>query len=317
MQVPTKQWVLIAANPKSGAGSARNKVFKLREAIARDGFEVELCESLEQVAASSRQWHRAGCLRAIVSAGGDGTVAAIVNLVPPDVPIVIFPLGTENLLAKHLGLAARVDQVLASLRAGKIHRLDVGLANGRMFLVMLGCGFDADVVQRMHAIRQGHIRRWSYAKPIWDAVRSYEYPEIELEIEPEQACAGEPSEGNSVLQPESGRTVEIQSAAWIFAFNLPRYAANLRFCPQAVDNDGLIDVCTFRRGGFWRAIWYLANVWRGGHQRLPDFRHVRTRKITLRSSARVPYQLDGDPGGVLPVQIEIVPARLCVLIPGE
>ena len=41
---------------------------------------------------------------------------------------------------------------------------------------MIGCGFDAEVVRRVHLERDGHITRLSYLKPIWESIRSYEYP---------------------------------------------------------------------------------------------------------------------------------------------
>ena len=52
-----------------------------------------------------------GELRGVVAAGGDGTVAEIVNRVPDGVPVTVLPLGTENLLAKYLGIGREVESV--------------------------------------------------------------------------------------------------------------------------------------------------------------------------------------------------------------
>ncbi|MGC4002636.1 MAG: diacylglycerol kinase family protein [Pirellulales bacterium] len=46
---------------------------------------------------------RAGTLRAVVAAGGDGTLNALVNRLPAETPFLMLPLGTENLVAKYLG----------------------------------------------------------------------------------------------------------------------------------------------------------------------------------------------------------------------
>jgi diacylglycerol kinase family enzyme len=35
----------------------------------------------------------------------------------------------------------------------------------------------------------------------------------------------------------------------------------------------------------------------------------------LTSEAEVPYQLDGDPGGILPLDLDILPGRLTLVIP--
>ncbi len=320
-----KSQILIAANPKSGAHSSRSQVSALRDCLLSNQFNVEVCDTLELLAQRSQQLSDSGSLRAVVAAGGDGTVAAVTNLIPQDIPIAVFPLGTENLLAKYFGLTSDLSTMLQSLRDREILRVDVGRANGRLFLVMLGCGFDAEVVRRLHQRRRGHIRRWSYAKPIFDAVRSYQYPEIEIEVLDHRLTGGDQVAGKLATRteapvdflPDLGAIAcrTNTPAAWLFAFNLPKYAANLQFCPQATERDGLIDVCTFRRGGLWRSAWYLTKVWRGQHQMLNEFRHFRASHFRLTSHQTVPYQLDGDPGGVLPLEVETLRERLPLLIP--
>jgi diacylglycerol kinase family enzyme len=297
--------VLIAANPKSGASSGRSKVCELRDALQSAGSAVEICESLELLTSRSHQLHASGQLQAVVSAGGDGTASAVVNRIPLGVPIVILPLGTENLLAKHLGLTGDVGLALEAVRSGKILRLDVGSAGGQLFLIMLGCGFDAEVVQHLHSARSGHINRWTYSKPILRAVRNYAYPQIDV-----------------TCDPPAGSDKELRfSTAWLFAFNLPRYAANLDFCPQASGSDGLLDICSFARGGNLRGFGYLFSLWLGRHQRLRDFRHLTTKRFHLSSQGSVPYQIDGDPGGMLPgpdqepLKVEVLPERLTLLVP--
>ena len=41
------------------------------------------------------------------------------------------------------------------------------------------------------------------------------------------------------------------------------------------------------------------------------------RRLRVTSEEEVPYQLDGDPGGVLPVDIETLPGRLTVVVPAD
>ena len=294
--------ILIAANPKSGASSGLGKVGLLNEQLVAAGYQVEICDTLELLASRSQQLFTQNCLKAVVAAGGDGTAAAVANLIPVGVPMSIFPLGTENLLAKQLGLTSDVQRTVQAIRGGKTCKLDAGLANGRLFLVMLSCGFDAQVVQQVHSARRGHIRRWTYFKPIWDAVRSYRYPLIDIELD-----------SNPDAEPvESSRRY---SAAWLFVFNIPRYAANLAFCPQASGSDGRLDLCSFAQGGSLRGIGYFFQLWLGRHQRLTDFQHRQASRVRLSSSGSVPYQVDGDPGGELPLVIEVLPGRLTLLVP--
>lgn len=296
------QHILIAANPKSGAVSREALLDSLRDSLISDNFSVDICTSLDQVEQQAAELHNAGRLRAVVSAGGDGTAAALANRITAEIPLLVFPLGTENLLAKHLGLTSDVTAARERLRASRSMALDVGLANNKMFLVMASCGFDAAVVEDMHANRKGHINRWSYTGPILRTLSRYRFPLASL------------SESDAMAQAERE-----QQAAWTFIFNLPRYAANLQFCPQADPLDGKLDVCTFRKPGIVKGVGYLTRLWLGSHQRMTEFSHSLATSITLQptegqSTISIPYQLDGDPGGVLPLEIRVLPGRLKLIV---
>ncbi len=295
------QHILIAANPKSGAVSRQALLDSLRDSLVDDQFTVDVCTSLDQVECQAAELHNAGRLRAVVSAGGDGTAAALANRITAEIPLLVFPLGTENLLAKHLGLNSDISATRERLRASRTIAMDVGLANNKMFLVMASCGFDAAVVDDMHANRKGHINRWSYTKPILRTLRRYCFPLAKL------------IEKDDLLQ-----TTREQQAAWTFIFNLPKYAANLKFCPQADPLDGKLDVCTFRRPGIVMGCGYLTQLWLGSHQRMTDFSHSVATSIAIQNcdsaSSTISYQLDGDPGGVLPVDIRVLPGRLKLIV---
>lgn len=298
--------VLIAANPKSGAASGERRVAELREALIADGHTCDVHYSLEELQHSALQLESLGKLRAVVSAGGDGTAGALANLLPSHLPLLLFPLGTENLLAKHLGISGDVRQVRTILHSDQRYLLDVGRANGKLFLVMLSCGFDAEVVRRMHAVRTGHITRWSYAKPILTAMLDYQFPPLNI----------------SAAQQTTGQTTHTSSAAWLFVFNVPRYAAGLEFCPQADPTDGLLDACTFQRSGLLNGLGYLARLWLGSHQRMRGFSHNLCQRLEIAAPLDrqgkpllVPFQIDGDPGGELPLVVEVLPKRLTLLVP--
>jgi diacylglycerol kinase family enzyme len=59
----------------------------------------------------------------------------------------------------------------------------------------------------------------------------------------------------------------------------------------------------------------VINVIAGRHGRLADCSLIRAKRIRIESDAPVPYNLDGDHCGFLPLEIEIVPQRLTLLVP--
>ncbi len=295
--------VLIAVNPHAGQGNRQALAEELQQQLTRCGLRVSLVSEIDQLAAEAATRLAAGSLRAVVAAGGDGTIGLVADRTPPGTPLAILPLGTENLLAKYLEAPADPQHLCHTIAGGRCVRLDAGQAGGRLFTLMAGCGFDADVVRRLHEGRTGNIHHLSYAKPILDSIRTYEYPELRVRYAPVAA-------GGEALPKEI-------VARWVFVVNLPRYAGGLSFAPQASGTDGLLDVCTFKEGSLWSGLLYLGGVMLGQHEAMEDFEHVQTRRVTIESTAPVPYQLDGDPGGELPVEIGTLPERLTLLITPE
>lgn len=307
---PEADHVLISVNPQAGRRSAAGRVDRLADLLAQRGFQVEVSGGLAEISTLANQLHARGQLRALVGIGGDGTAAELVNRTDEGVPITLLATGTANLLSKYLGLSGKPEELCRTIAAGHLARLDAGAASGRIFLIMVGCGFDADVVERLHARRKndptgGHIGYLSYVKPILESIRSYEYPEIRIYCDQSRDPSAEDGFAPIV-------------ARWAFVFNLPCYGLGAPLTPEAIATDGLLDVCTFRRGSLWSGLRYLAAVQLGGlHRRLADCTMRRARRVRITSEEPVPYQLDGDPGGVLPLEVEVLPNRATLVVPPQ
>ena len=298
--------VLVLRNPRSGSGHGPEKVQALLEELARQGLKPsvhsdqrEFCRELSAGMAGNR-------LRAVVAAGGDGTAEFVVNQIPPHLPMAVFPLGTENLLAKYLGWTTDARRVAESIRLGRFQQLDAASADmpdgtQRLFLLMLGCGFDAEVVERLHAGRTGPISRWSYVKPILDSMRTYRYPKLAV------TCYD--AEGGTLAEPEDAR--------WAFVFNFPFYALGLGICDDADPRDGTLDIITFPGRSVWQGLVQVMAVLMGRHRGLRGVEVIRAARIRIEAEHSVPIQLDGDPAGQLPVEIRVLPRRWTAVVPEE
>lgn len=303
----SRDHVLISVNPKAGRRSVNSRVERLAGCLRDAGFQVEAKTDLAEVTTQANDLHRQGRLRVLVGAGGDGTAAELTNRTEPGVPISLLAAGTANLLAKHFRLSGKPEKLCQTIATGRLREVDAGRANGRLFLVMIGCGFDADVVRQVHEHREtcsrrgGHIGYTSYFKPVWASVRSYRYPEI-------QVYCGE----------SGGEMSEPLAVHWAFASNLPRYGWGIPLAPKAQSEDGQLDLCTYGGNSLWRGMGFAAAAQFGGwHVWLRNCRMLQTAKVRFASEGTVAYQLDGDPGGVLPVDVEVLPKRLTLLVPSD
>ena len=178
--------VAILVNPKAGPIAAQPGADRLADLLQKQGFKVEVFTDLAAATSQANRWHAEGCLRTLVGVGGDGTAAELVNRTDEGVPLTLFPAGNSNLLARYLGMSKDPEFLCRTIVEGVAARLDAGRANGRIFLLMIGCGFDAEVVNRVHGRRTGHISFKNYLQPVREVIRNYAYPEIQASWEDDE-----------------------------------------------------------------------------------------------------------------------------------
>lgn len=289
--------VVVAANPYSGVGANRRRVEALDVALRALGAAPRLLWDADERAAvlADRSVMR-GC-RAVIVAGGDGTVTQVINELPPGVPLAILPLGNENLLAGALGFGLDVGTLARAIVAGRTRLVDLGRASGaagsRLFALMLSAGFDAAVVHRLAAWRGAgsslrRVRRASYLAPIASCLLAYRHAAIALATE----------------------GVTCHGALCVVA-NFPAYALDLRLTPSAVADDGRLDWLVFQRPGVGPLVRYSWAAYRGRHLARPDVTVGQATRILIGGQA--PVQLDGDAWGTTPVEVTAVPAALTVI----
>ncbi len=325
--------ILILHNPRSGSRHAVDVVQAITAEIQNKGYVVVDHSSLDQFAADVTRLTASGELRAVISAGGDGTASAVVARIDRETPVWLCPLGTENLLARHLGMTADPKLTAASIDQLQTRRFDAGLANGKLFLILTGVGYDAEVVRCVHNNRRGHIRRWHYWWPILKCALTYSFPQLRLTVLGHPSSLTAKGGGEMVVDQEismrqpSDSSIDHQKtweAAWFFLINQPRYADGLSIAPDANGEDGMLDVCSFRNGGIWQSLQYLIALRRGRHHELSDFYSQKLTHFRIdvspnggsrNSPVQVSYQIDGDWGGYLPLKVESLPGRLCTVVP--
>jgi diacylglycerol kinase family enzyme len=294
--------VLISINPRAGARACHQQVEEIAAALRQSRFDVHVTTNLDDLNGLATEGLSSGTMRAVVAVGGDGTASIVRNHVPLALPLLVVPMGTENLLGRFVRQAIDPASVCDVMENGVVAELDLGRAGDKYFLLMLSAGFDADVIRSLHENRRGNISHRSYVLPTLRSIMQYSYPEMQLFSDP----------------AERG-DVGVHRCRWIFGFNFPLYALGLPIAPNAVATDGLLDLCSFERGAVWSVARYLWHIMQSGHHELSDARVSQTRRFRLEplDGATIPYQLDGDYAGTLPAEAEVLPGQLRLLVSRE
>lgn len=105
----------------------------------------------------------------IVSAGGDGTQAAVASAVAgTDTAMVVMPGGTFNYFARDLGSGETVDAALRIFDDPHLRAVDIGEMNGMIFLNNVSFGAYPEILKRRESI----YKRWGRSRvaAYWSAV---------------------------------------------------------------------------------------------------------------------------------------------------
>ena len=310
LRSPSSSWVGVTANAASGRGKSRVRVHRLVHDLRALGVKARVAWSLEERGGLVSEASSDPTCKCLVAVGGDGTVAALINE-GPCVPITVLPTGTENLFARHFHLSRNPASLARTVVNGRSVPLDLGITqDGKRFALMAGFGFDAEVVTRHHLTRIGlagvprPTSRSAYVEPVLQSSFRYGFPAMSVEIK------------------DKGQEERLEGST-VFVFNLPSYALNLPFAPDAKGDDGSLDLIVFREPGPFQALRYLWLVIRGLHLKRPGVEHRRVKNLVISTTDRVPVQLDGDPGGYLEGgtasawTINVLPKAVRVVVPAQ
>jgi diacylglycerol kinase (ATP) len=287
--------VHLVINPQSGYGGRQLVLADFRTAMAAAGLPMVEYTTRGPDDATHYVHDLPGKASAVAVWGGDGTVHEVARgLAGTGVPILACPAGTENLLAKELRIPSEPRRLVEVLRRGRVVDCDVGLVNGRRFLLIIGVGFDGEVVRRLTAARSGHISHLSYFWPIWRTFWEHDFPRMKIVADGQEL---------------------FNDFGLAFVGNISRYAVGLRICRDARFDDGLLDLVVFscreRTGLMLHAAWTLLRL----HPLKGDVLYQRVRHVRIETDRPVPSETDGNVGPSTPLEIAVAPEGIRLLVP--
>ena len=251
--------------------------------------------------------HARALARAAVAAGetvailsGDGMIGAVADALreTPGAVIGVLPGGRGNDLARVLGIARDPLAACSTIAHGVPRLLDLGEVDGRAFVGIASVGFDSEA------------NRIANQAPSWLGNLVYVYGALRALI------AWRPARFEIELDPPGER---VSLAAYtVGACNSQSYGGGMRAAPNALLDDGLLDVIVLRDVSKLRFLTgILPKVFKGTHVHDPCVRTFRAREVLVRADRRFTMYADGDPIGELPVRVRSLPGAVKVLVPRE
>lgn len=295
---PEDGYIAYIVNPKSGASSRKLTSRKFGGYLAKKGYEVkfELTKSLEHACELATDAAVDYECALVVAVGGDGIIREVAHgLEGSDKPLLVIPAGTENLLANELGFDGRLKTTIKTFEAGYTRPLDLGCVNGKCFTSIAGFGFDGTVVKNVSENRLGHITYFDYFWPIWRTFWNYKFSPIHVEVDGEEIFNGR---------------------GLVFVGNISRYALGLQILGKADYGDGLLDICIYDCDNKICLMKHSAMTLLKKHTNAANVIYLQGKNIKVTSNSQdIETEIDGDPGPSLPVEINILPQAVNVMVP--
>ncbi len=297
----SNHWTIIA-NPVSGRGRARRTGERVADLLHERGVYVDLmmsgapgdCERLAQEALARGARQVAAC-------GGDGTVHEVVNgLANSDAVLGIVPCGRGNDLVRALGLSSDVEDVVNTLVHGVDRAIDLGKVGDRFFATVASLGFDTAVAQRMQNQGTGFLTRAlkvggtvSYGLTVLRTLVGYRSSLVRLRGD---------------FGVFEGRILLAATA------NAPFYGSGVKIAPDAMVDDGVLDVCIVADVSRWTVLRMFLRAYSGAHVGHSAVRVVQTSTLQIESDDPLWIFADGEPMCEIPAKIEVVPGALKVKV---
>ncbi len=230
----------------------------------------------------------------VVAIGGDGTLNEVINgVIGSDIIVGVIPFGITNVFALEVGIPRDPFDAIDILLHGRPRKIDVGKANDRYFILMVGAGLDGVAVNNFPFKLKWFLGRLSY---IFTGAYYYftRYTPSKMDI----LVDGKRFYGYQVM-----------------VNNVSLYGGKLKIAPNASIFDGLLDICIFTRSGLFDDLRYLWSILNSNHHRWSDVILIKGKEVEITGDSF--FHVDSEPMGKLPVSIRIVPRAVKIMLPSR
>jgi diacylglycerol kinase (ATP) len=286
-------------NPASSGGRTGRRWPDLRAALVRAGvqFDERITDAPGQATALTRRCLTEGFDR-VIAVGGDGTANEVVNgffdrdgdAISGRNTLCLMPSGTGGDLRRSLGIPLSAQGAAALIAEGRSRPIDVGRVEfkdgtpPRFFINVADCGLGGEVTRRVNAGSHVGSGKLNF---LWASLASM------MTFGPRQAII----EVDGEILERNVQTVVMANNRF--------FGGGMEIAPQAIDEDGLLDLVIVGAMPRRRSMLELRRLYSGSHIGRPGIETRRARAVTVTPAGggELRFEIDGEPTGVAPATV--------------
>ncbi len=263
-------------NPIAGGGKAKALLPDIERFFREHGAEYDIyqtrcrgdgIEAAEKAAAEG--------FEVIVAAGGDGTVNEVLNGIAGSGAVLAAVHGGKgNDFATAVNMPREIGSACSALLAGRTRTIDLGRVMDRYFINSVGVGFDAAVASRVNEGIKFFKGTSAYTYVFLEKLFSYRAVEAEIDT------------GNG----------PIKATPLLVAVGIGQaYGGGMKIVPDAIQDDGLFDVCVFDDSlNRLKLAYHFPKVFSGKLKDLSQASMYRVPELKISLSEPRPLHLEGE-----------------------
>lgn len=287
--------MLLIVNEYAGKGKTKKCWPKLQRCLQNYGLSYEVHFTSKPKEAVEIARHAAEQYSHVVAVGGDGTANEVVNGIAGRNTIFgVLPTGTGNDLARMLEIPQQLDLAVKKLGSRMEKPMDLMELNGMFIAGAVGIGFDGAIAEDINRTswkkRAGTL---GYVLSMLKLLFTFQPFALHLEID--------------------GRTADYRNC-WLVAIgNSKFYGGGMKICPDALHDDGWLDVCIVQNMSRMELLKLFPSVFSGKHVLHRNVLCMRGKNVQVLTDPAVPMHGDGEMIGQTPGVIRIHPGALNVM----
>jgi diacylglycerol kinase (ATP) len=293
--------VKLIVNPGAGdVSKAATRLEQVTQYLSDAGLKVDvaLAKPKKEAIPIARKAVKDG-YDVVVAMGGDGTIGAVIRgIARSNVNFGIIAAGTENDIARSLGIPEDVEQACAIIASGHTRKLDLGEVSTKenkkfYFFMLTAIGLTATIFPIIKEVPEGKLS--GIRKAVATLLKFDSKPTVFLTLDDESK-------------------IEVETMLVTIA-NTPIIGAKNLVAPDASMEDGLLDIAVYPDFSKADLLAYFAKTAHEGATRDGTIQRYRARKIKVKSSPKLDVAAEGIILGKGTARIKILPGVLRMLAP--
>ncbi len=234
----------------------------------------------------------------IIAVGGDGTQSEVINGIIDakiDIPLFILAAGTVNDLSRALHLPSNHDDIVKTIKDFNIIEMDVGKANDLYFANVIAGGMFTDIGFTVDKKQKAVLGPFAYYLNGIASLPNQLGTTYDLHVEIDSEV--------------------IDEEAYLFLVTNSRLVGGFLIASPAKLYDGYLDVFIVKKCEITDLIALSKDILLNKHLDSPFVIYRQAKNIKLSSSKNLVLDIDGEKANQLPIEINIIPKAIKVIIP--